>query len=157
MQSRKELTDDERLAVFHELLTVSNDMKLPYGALKTTASKFGVDWKTVKRIWKRRNVASASSEVPEAIRKGKKGKCGPKCLDVANIEEKLKKVPLTRRGTIRDCAEATGISRSTLFNAFKRGDIERESNTLKPYLTASNKRQRLEWALSFVNDESMPL
>ncbi len=38
----KELTDDERLVVYHELLAAATNMKLPNGTHKMIAAKHGI-------------------------------------------------------------------------------------------------------------------
>lgn len=155
MKKHKELTDDERLAVYHDLLAVVRDGRIPKGAFMTTAAKFGVYWKTVSRIWKRQSTAGNSLDVVHAIKKDRKGKCGRKRVDAKSVNDALRAVPFSRRGTLRDCAEATGFKKSTLWDVLKRGEIDRISNTLKPVLTEKNKIERIRWAVSFIHPRTL--
>lgn len=63
--------------------------------------------------------------------------------------------PLRNRRTIRNTALSIGIPPTTLWDILKRGNIRRVSTTLKPLLTDQNKRNRVEWALSFVDRDSL--
>ncbi len=48
----REPTNDERFAVYHELLALSTQMKLPRGAANSIAEKYGISRSTVYRIKK---------------------------------------------------------------------------------------------------------
>ncbi len=50
----RNLTDDERLALYAHLLSKSVDSKLPYGSIKAAAEEFNVHPRTVNRVWKSR-------------------------------------------------------------------------------------------------------
>lgn len=49
----RNLSDEERMAVYHELLQKSTRGKLEYGNLGTVPNKFGVHYRTVSRLWNR--------------------------------------------------------------------------------------------------------
>ena len=46
---RKELTDDERMALFLDLLGQSREFILPHGAMKSVAKKYSVSYNTAAR------------------------------------------------------------------------------------------------------------
>ena len=52
-RGKKELSNDIRLAVYHYLLSESNQGKLKHGSFTTAASKFKISTKTASRIWQR--------------------------------------------------------------------------------------------------------
>ena len=49
-------------------------------------------------------------------------------------------------------AEASGISKSTLFRSFKRGIIKRKSSTLKPRLNDGNKLEIVKFVKKFIQN-----
>lgn len=130
----KELSDDERIALYQCLLAKSTDMKLPRGFMNETAEKFGVSKRTVQRIWKRRKDAKTETEVVKELRNRRKGRCGRKRVDVKAVSEALRDVPSEKRRSLRECAEATGFPKSTLWNVLKRGEIGRDGSSKKPLL-----------------------
>ncbi len=75
------------------------------------------------------------------------------------ISEKVSAVPFRQRGSLRSLEAASGFSTSLLSRSMKREQIHKHSNTLKPYLTDPNKRDRVKFALSFVRGHvySLPL
>ena len=50
---RRELSDEERIAIASSLQTVVENDKLPWGALARVAKKVGFDPTTVSRVWAR--------------------------------------------------------------------------------------------------------
>lgn len=64
-------------------------------------------------------------------------------------------IPLHKRSTIRSLAEAAGLKKSTVHRLFKDGLLRRHSSTLKPYLKEANKRERLWWCLSMLDQQTL--
>lgn len=63
----------------------------------------------------------------------------------------MKKVPVNRRGTIRNLACAIEVPKSTLHDRLKEGTIFRRiTSAVKPFLTDQNKLTRLKFCLSHV-------
>jgi hypothetical protein len=61
---------------------------------------------------------------------------------------KLQYIPLPSRTTIEDVAKYLGVSKAKVHRMKREGLIKRVSNTIKPYLTDKNKKDRLKWCLS---------
>jgi hypothetical protein len=51
--SKRKLSNDERRAIYEELLTCSSDGVLPHGAYAAKARTFNCNWRTVERVWTR--------------------------------------------------------------------------------------------------------
>lgn len=151
----KALSEDGRIAMFMELQAMSVNGKLPKKSIDKMADKFDVSHATVKRIWARRKEASSAEDIPAAVRTKRKGRCGRHRIDSKKVGDALKSAPLTRRRTVRDAAEVCGIAHSTLWKILSRQEIRRVSTSIKPLLTKQNKIDRLKWALSFVDGESL--
>jgi len=82
----------------------------------------------------------------------KKGRCGRKPLQID-----LSLVPtihLNQRSTIRSLGQL-GVNPSTLFRRFKAKYIRRMSSTLKPLLKEKNKRARMEFCLSMLDEATL--
>ncbi|ETV99170.1 hypothetical protein H310_08569 [Aphanomyces invadans] len=67
------------------------------------------------------------------------------CRLLQLFSSELQSVRGNLRGNMRDLAQATGISNSTLCRALKNGVISRRSSTIKPPLTNANKLERLAY------------
>lgn len=68
----------------------------------------------------------------------------------------LRNVPVSSRTTIHDVAKYLGISKSKLHSMKREGIIKHVSNSIKPYLTEKNKKERLKWCLSMLDPSSIP-
>jgi hypothetical protein len=69
--------------------------------------------------------------------------------------EAIRNVPLKKRRTVRSLAKQIGVSKSTVQNAIKSGDIKRHSNPIKPALTNENKLTRLRHCISQIIPETL--
>ncbi|ETV64710.1 hypothetical protein H257_18448 [Aphanomyces astaci] len=145
MRAKKDLTDNNRTTILHQLLARRVDHKtLPRGALADVAVSFGVDRSTVRRIWLSAPSCSRpvrqASPVPACLLK-EKGRSG-RNLKHDSVAARLKLVPKTRRSI----AAAMSMPKSTLQDYYRRGIFVKYSSTVKPTLTDSNKAVRLKWA-----------
>lgn len=61
---------------------------------------------------------------------------------------KLGDILLSSRTTIDDVAKHLGVSKAKVQRMKNEGVIKRVSNTIKPYLTDNNNKDRLKWCLS---------
>ncbi len=59
-KSRNEMTDDMRLALFHDMLAAAVNMRLPKGFHTKMCEKYDVSLSTVRRIWDERKNATTS-------------------------------------------------------------------------------------------------
>ena len=72
-----------------------------------------------------------------------------KHLDI-DLDDKIKEVPLNKRGTIRSLSRQIGISRGTVHHYFKEGKGKVHLSTVKPFLTEANMQPRLNFCKAHV-------
>jgi 23S rRNA-/tRNA-specific pseudouridylate synthase len=65
-------------------------------------------------------------------------------------------IPLNSRGTIRSLASALDVNKSTLHRLFKAGMLRQQNSSLKPYLKEENKKTRLQWCLTMLDQSTLP-
>ena len=135
----KNLSNEQRRAVVHELLIRYKNGKLKYGAIKCVFDMFMCGRVNVWRLWKVYLKGKTSGNAFSAISSKIKVNSGRKPISKRFIESKVFRVPFCQRGHLRNLAFATGISVSTLSRAKSRGVILKQSKTLKPNLTVQNK------------------
>lgn len=148
--AQKNLTDDERRAIYQHLLAKSVNCKLPRGSITNAANRWNKSRYTIHRIWKRGQESRNSSNSPGNVDSHIKSKSGRKANDVSVIQSKVSKLSLIERKTLRSMASASGIPKSTLHRARKNGALLRHSSSTKPKLTDAHKMKRMQFALSFV-------
>ncbi|ETP35123.1 hypothetical protein F442_16632 [Phytophthora nicotianae P10297] len=153
--SKPNLTDIERKAIIDELLKLSDNGVLPLGVYVKVSLKFGCAPTTVSRIWKRYAVAVGKGVVGGVWASQIKTKCGRKRKKRDEVMEKLAKVPIEDRSVERRVAEAAGISRHLVRRAVSEGITSRKTTFIKPALTSQNKLQRVEHALSLIDDTTL--
>lgn len=144
---RKHLNADERRAVVDELLQSSKKGKPVWGAFGIVAEKFGSNPKTIKQIWRLYKSQKDEGIVNPCLRSKRRGNSGRKGIDIDYYRELLKHIPLKNRTTQRALAGALGIPRTTLQKNLKKLGLRVVSCYLKPLLTDSGKRERVEWAV----------
>jgi len=105
----------------------------------------------VRSVWRRVKQCRAQGR-PVDVRSRRKN-CGrkKKQIDLSDVLS----IPLHRR-TIRSLATALGVKKSTLHRWFKQGLLRRHSSTLKPLLSDENKKERLRWCLSLLDQRTLP-
>jgi len=64
-------------------------------------------------------------------------------------------IPLNQRTTIRSLAGALNVSKTKTHKVFKEGQVRRHSSTLKPYLREQNKRERLKFCTSMIDEQTV--
>lgn len=144
----KQLTYEQRTGILQFLLQHKNDSKLKRGIIGQAAMKFDVSRLTVTRIWNRAKEQYREGHISADVASRKRN-CGRKRKNYLANLEKIKEIPLNRRGTIRSLSFAINIPKSTVFRIFKEGrHLRRISSIVRPLLTEGNKRTRLEFCLS---------
>lgn len=113
---------------------------------------FHVSRYQVRGVWRRAKQCHAQGR-PVDVRSRRKN-CGRKRLQI-DLSSVLG-VPLHRRRTIRSLAKAIGVKKTTLHKWFKQGLLRRHSSTLKPYLREDNKKDRLRWCISMLDEKTLP-
>jgi hypothetical protein len=122
--------------------------KLNHGIVKRLASFYSVSIDVIYRIWKQ------IKETGDACHKKTKN-CGRKRVEIDL--EKIRDVPLGNRSTLRSLAFALGIkSKTKVEKLVKEGILCRYSSTLKPYIKDDNKKDRLRFCLSMLEENNIP-
>lgn len=142
----------QRKTAFAQLLLLVKDGALPHGSFVRVARNELMAPKRVERLWKpvvekmRQHIAAQGDQFPD-------------------FDGNVAKLPLHRfpneifggnkKGVVgrklRGYAKALGISHQTVHRLLKKEKIFRSaSSALKPSLTDTNKWERYEWALSWI-------
>ncbi|GMI77351.1 hypothetical protein HRI_001404400 [Hibiscus trionum] len=147
-QLNKQLSKEQRQALFETLLKLNNNGKLPKGSIHQIAAMFLVSTKTVSRLW---NKVKRSVEQGIVVDVGSlyHRRTFTKRMVSLNMDRILE-IPLRRRTNIRSMAKALDMSKSTLHRRIREGLIKPHTNAIKPYLTDANKRVRLQFCLSML-------
>ncbi|KAK8558491.1 hypothetical protein V6N13_103665 [Hibiscus sabdariffa] len=147
-QPNKQLSKEQRQALFETLLKQSNNGKLPKGSISQIAAMFLVSTKTVGRLW---NQVKRFVEQGIVVDVGSlyNRRTSTKRRILLNMDRILD-IPLHRRTNIRSMAKALDMSKSTLHHRIKEGLIKPHTNAIKPYLSDANKRARLQFCLSML-------
>ncbi|KAL7152811.1 hypothetical protein ABFS83_04G124000 [Erythranthe nasuta] len=144
IRKKKNLTNNERQAVYTMLQQKSNNGRLGKEVTRLVASQFSVSMRTIQRIWKQTDYGRAHANVHHRKTKN----CGRKRVEIDF--ERIRGIPLHRRTTIRSLACSLQTKKSTLFRRFKSGEIRRHSNAIKPFLKEENKKVRLQFCISML-------
>ena len=115
-------------------------------ATKEAANIFNLHIRQVQRIWKKKK-GIALGEIQPKLKRGRK----KVQLDIDCIPE----IPLKQRTTLESLANSFNVSYATLFRRFKEGKIRRHSNAIKPHLREDNKRSRLQFCVSMLDQGSL--
>jgi DNA invertase Pin-like site-specific DNA recombinase len=144
----KDLTPTQRQQIYEALLERSVNGNLRKNTTNRVAELFNVHQSAVWRIWKRAKQCHDTG-IPVHIGSRKPKNSGRKKVqvDLSHVPT----IPLRRRSTIRSLAQALGSNKSTLHRLFKQGLLRRHSNTIKSYLTEANKKERLSWCISMLD------
>ncbi|KAE9054775.1 hypothetical protein PF005_g33232 [Phytophthora fragariae] len=149
------LSDMERRAIVDELLKLSNNGELPRDAYSRVGAHVARDPTTVSTIWKR-YAAAVEAGVPGGEWSSRvKRNSGRKRKDREEVRAKLATVPVEERAVERRVAAASGLSRHLVRQAVSEGMIRRRTTFIKPALTCENKLERVEHALSFIDDRTL--
>lgn len=113
------------------------------------------DATTVSRVWKRYEDSIAVGTPGGEWTSRVKQNSGRKRKDRDEVREKLANVPVEDRSVERRVTHAAGVSRHLVRQAVKEGMPTRWTTFIKPAFTSENKLQRVEHALSFVDDRTL--
>jgi hypothetical protein len=145
--------NEKRRAIFEALTAKARNGNLKGHETKEISEEFSVPLRTVQRIWKKGKSCLDQGLLVD-VSSGK-SRCGRKKMEVD--VSTLRDLPMSSRTTIHDVAKHFGISKSKLHSMKREGIIKRVSNSIKPYLTDKNKKDRLKWCLSMLDPTSIPL
>lgn len=145
------MSSDKRESLLHFLLQNHKNLRLKHDAITMAIEKFKISRSSVKRLWARAKVSIKNGETISALSK-RKGNCGRKRKDRKEKLATIRNIDVNRRTTLRALSHSIDIPLTSLWRLCKNGEIKRHSNSLKPLLTLGNQLKRLEYCLSFVED-----
>lgn len=150
---RLDLSHTQRQQIYEALLARSNNGKQRKNSTTIVANQFNVSLRIVQRIWNRAKGCCQRGE-PVDVSSRKPKRCGnkKKSVDLSTIAT----IPFHKRSTIRKLARELSVSKSWLHRQFKNGLLRRHSNSLKPCLKEENKKERLRWCLSMLDQSTLP-
>lgn len=98
---KREFSSKDQVAIVQFLMHQKKKEKLQKGAVTLAAKQFKCNRMTISRIWKRASENNCQGESYANVDSlKKKQNCGRKCKDYGEKLEKLRHIPLSRRGTI---------------------------------------------------------
>lgn len=149
----KNLSNKDRWAIYNALMERTTAGKKKNDTTREVSNLFGVSISTVQRIWNRAKETANDGDINVSHRRS--GNCGRKqiSLDLSKVRD----TPLHKRTTLRSLSASLGMSKTTLHRRVKKGDIRRHTNAIKPGLTEENKKKRLEFCLSMLDKNSLPI
>jgi hypothetical protein len=151
----KELTPEQRRNVYEFMLERTVDGNLRYGAMKAAASEFSISRKVVSNIWSQGRKSKGNGSIAADFTSRKIGKVGRKRKPIGSAE--IQAIPLRLRCNIRSLAHALDIGVATLHCRIKEGIVKPNTNAVKPFLTDANKKARLQYCLSMLDQGSVAL
>jgi hypothetical protein len=149
-----DISADVRAGIVACLLSQATDLKLPRGAIQTTATRFRCSTKAVSRLWSASVTSMQTTGMLPDFSLDGRSRTGRKKKAI-DLQAKIKEVPLRRRQTLRSLSAALDVPMTTVFRSLKEGEIKRHSSSVKPLLTDVNRRERLDFCLSFVDASTM--
>lgn len=153
-RTKEFISNQQRDAVYNALRVIasSNNGKIKKNSTKLVPSTLGIRLRMVQRLWKDAKQQMAQGLDVDVSHK-KTNRVGRKKVDVDYA--RIATIALRKRTTIRSLSEALDVSKSTLHRRFKMGRIRRHSNTLKPLLKDENKKARLRFCLSMLEESTI--
>ncbi|KAF0730141.1 hypothetical protein AaE_009321 [Aphanomyces astaci] len=148
--TRKDLPDDERLKLYHELLETKVNGRLPHGHLNVLLDRYGISRQTLSKVWQRGQRSKEQTGLACVARR-KKGHSGrPRKRSVQQIEAAIKSAAPHLRMTLATLSTATGIPPTTLWRLLQTKKLRRRISRIKPMMTDKHKTDRVSFARSFV-------
>jgi hypothetical protein len=153
VRHRNSLSDQQRYGAYVAMhaLCMRNGGKFKKNDKKDIAAFFQADIQIIQRIWKiaMRQIAQGLEVDVSNKRKGRSGRKSIN-IDLSIVPT----IPLNKRSTIRSLAWQLGVSPSTLYTRFQMKQLRRQSNSLKPFLKEKNKKDRLEFCMSMIDERT---
>ena len=129
---------DERFKALGQLLYKADDeLNLPYGAISEVSKATRIHRHTLTTIWERH-----LSGVTIGNRRSN-GSLKRKRVRESKIKEKLTKIYVEQRGTIRNLVDELQLSKSTIHRAVKSGEIVAVNSHLNPHLIDKQKKKTI--------------
>ncbi|XP_058215387.1 uncharacterized protein LOC131326570 [Rhododendron vialii] len=151
-RSKKNLTNEQRQAIFDALLLQFDYGKPRGGFISEVAALFSVHPKTISRIWQQGKACIANGSVVDVSSK-LLGRVGRKRVQIER--SKIFSLEFKRRTNIRSLSKALEVPKSTMHRRIKEGLMRPHTNALKPDLSEEGKRSRLCFCLSMLEPSSL--
>ncbi|KAK1651473.1 hypothetical protein QYE76_069278 [Lolium multiflorum] len=149
----KDIPESYKFAAYIALKALGNDRPVVKADKEIVAQLLGISLRSVEKTWKKAIDQEDRNEVLDFSNK-RKGRCGRKRREL-NLDERVPKVPLNKRGTLRALARSLDVPFSTLQRRLAWGDLRRHTNSLKPYLSLENRLRRLLYCISMIDEPSI--
>jgi hypothetical protein len=152
-RKNKYLSLEERGQVVAMLLhAVREDGTFPHGDMLKISERFGVERKTVWRLWIRAVKTRLTGKIDYGEIAPRKNLCGRRLIYFpVQIREAVKGTPLLKRRSQRKLASALGVSKTKVQKWVSSGMLRSNTNSLKPFLTEDNKVKRVLFCLEWRN------
>ena len=137
-----------------ELLEGSKNGKLAYGDMKRVAQQFACSRKQATTVCKRYKEQKDAGIAAPSLRNKRGGNSGRKGIDLEELRDKLRHIPLKNRTTQRAVAAQLRIPSTTLTDNLKKLGLHASRRYLKPLLTDGGKAARRAWALRWVRQSA---
>ena len=124
---------------------------LRHGAISDAAQHFHASRKCIRGVWKANKQAILDPEQRKIDISRKKGSGRLRKFTVQQVQEKVKRVPLSQRQTVRALAARLNIPRTSLHRLLKEGTLVKHRSAIKSILTEANKRARVQYAEDHVD------
>jgi hypothetical protein len=148
----KNFTDVERRAIIDSLLEVSMNGVLPRGAYAAFGRRLRCHRATVRSIWLRYRQAVAEGNIGTSWQGRKAQNSGRPRVDREFLRDAVQRVPWEDRQNSHRTAAAAGVSRHLVRSMVFEGALTSRSSRIHPALTSENKLQRIEWVMSFIDE-----
>ncbi|OMO88972.1 hypothetical protein COLO4_20007 [Corchorus olitorius] len=148
----RRLSLKEKEHILAVLLEQSKDGKLKWGSIKAAATSFNTSTRTVRRIWLEAQRALSVGE-PVDLSSKAIGRVGRKRVEI-DVND-VAKIPLRRRTNLRSLAQALNMPTTIVYRRVKEGLVKPHSDAIKPFLTDQNKKVRLKFCLSMLNNGTL--
>lgn len=139
------------IRIIEALLAKSSNGFLKGHGTREVSDAFSIPMRTVHRIWdqgkKCLNQGIPIDVLSQKFKRGRK----KKQVDVSSLQDQ----PISERGNSK-MWQHFRVSKSKVQSVKRDGTITRVSNTVKPYLTELNKKERLKWCFSMLDPRTIP-
>ena len=146
------LTNKQRWRVYQELLRDSNNGVLKKTSTAHIAAKLGHGLRQVQEVWRYAKECIREGRDVDVSHKKTKN-CGRNRI-VAPLAQ-VRSIPKRERQPLSALCHAIHMAKTTLFRRFKQGYLRRHSNSLKPVLKDSNKKERVQFCFKMVDPNTV--
>ena len=180
MPHYKCLSEEMKRSASFMLLGLVKDKELPRGAIVEISKKFSVHRSTISRLWKKTratllnteagghedSVLATTTDLWSTINPVDDKKTNifatrfhertlGKVYDRAAVKQQVTTIPLKKRTTYKRLAKELQLSTTTIWRMVREeNNLRRHTSSVKPTLTNNNKVQRIEFALTKIDNNS---